>query len=244
MGGVCSTRPTKSRSAWRTRSSPRPSSGLVSTVRPALSCVSVVTPKRTTASYSLSPSLTKLAILVASPMQIGSTPVAVGSSVPVWPQRLALKRPFTRRTTSKLVGPLGLSTTTTPESSCPILQCFLDLLRDLRPHRYLVALDAAPCGIVMSAAPELLRDGGDVHSPARTEAHPPGTAVARLPEARRHLHAVHAAGVVDEPVGEVGLAAGLLHHGVGDGDGRELAVDFQRREHVREQAHEIGRAHV
>src|SRR2546429_8818061 len=156
MGGVCSTRPTKSRSAWRTRSSPRPSSGRVSTVRPAPSCVSVVTPKRTTASYSFSPSLTKLAIFVASPMQIGSTPVAVGSSVPVCPQRLALKRPFTRRTTSKLVGPLGLSTTTTPESSCAILQCFLDLFRDLLPHRHLVALDAPAAAVVAPPSAGLL----------------------------------------------------------------------------------------
>src|SRR5256712_9559721 len=176
MGGGWCTSPTISISDWRPRSSPRPTTARVSTVRPARSCVAVVTPKRTTASYSFSPSLTKLAIFVASPMQIGSTPVAVGSSVPVCPQRLALKRPFTRRTTSKLAGPLGLLTTTTPESSCAILQCFLDLLRDLRPHRYLVALDAAPCGIVMSAAPELLRDGGDVHSPARTEATLPGPA--------------------------------------------------------------------
>src|SRR2546426_6409835 len=175
MGGVCCTSPTKSRSASRTRSSPRPSSGRVSTVRPAPSCVSVVTPKRTTASYSFSPSLTKLAIFVASPMQIGSTPVAVGSSVPVCPQRLALKRPFTRRTTSKLVGPLGLSTTTTPQSSCVILECFLDLVRDPRPHLRLVSLDAATRGVVMTAAAELLGDGGDVHPTTRAEAGPPGT---------------------------------------------------------------------
>src|SRR5207237_8043185 len=223
IGGVCSTSPTKACRASRTVSSVIPSTGRVSNVRPALSWVSVVTPKRTTASYSFSPSLTKLAIFVASPMQIGSTPVAVGSSVPVCPQRLALKRPFTRRTTSKLVGPLGLSTTTTPESSCAILQCFLDLLRDLRPHRHLVARDAAAGGIVVAAAAELLGDGGDVDAPARAETHPPGTAVARLPEARGHLHAVHAAGVVDESVGESRTAAGLLHHRGGGGHGRGLA---------------------
>src|SRR5439155_20584805 len=197
MGGVCSTRPTKSRSAWRTRSSPRPSSGLVSTVRPALSCVSVVTPKRTTASYSFSPSLTKLAILVASPMQIGRTPVAVGSSVPVWPQRLVLNRPLTRRTTSKLVGPLGLSITTTPESSCAILEGFLDLARDPGPHQRLVAFHAAACRVVVPSAAEFLRDGRDVDPAARPEAHPPGPAVLGLAEAGSHFDAVHAPGIVD-----------------------------------------------
>src|SRR5438128_12251307 len=155
--------PTNPSSASRARSSVSPSSGLVSRVRPALSWVSVVAPKRTTASYSFSPSLTKLAIFVASPMQMGKTPVAVGSRVPVCPQRFALKRPFTRRTTSKLVGPLGLSTTTTPESSCVILERFLDLGGDAGAHRRLVPLDAASCRVVVPAAPELLGDPRHVH---------------------------------------------------------------------------------
>src|SRR5476651_2271855 len=99
-------------------------------------------PKRTVAAYSFSPSETKVATLVASPMQMGSTPVAVGSSVPVWPQRLVLKRPFTRRTTSKLVGPEGLSTTTTPDSSDDI-QCSRDLCGDARAHLARLAVDAA-----------------------------------------------------------------------------------------------------
>src|SRR3954469_3520290 len=218
IGGVCSTSPTKDPSAIRTASSVSPSTGRVSSVRPAPSCVSVTWPKRTTASYSFSPSLTKLAILVASPMQMGSTPVAVGSSVPVCPQRRVLKSPFTRRTTSKLVGPLGLSTTTTPETSRAI-QCFLDLVGDLRADSRLVAGDAAACGIVVPPAPELLRDGGHVDPAAAAEAHPPGPTVLRLAEAGRPLHPVHAARVVDEAVGEVGLAAGPGHHRVGDGDG-------------------------
>src|SRR5438105_11288590 len=190
MGGVCCTSPTKSRSASRTRSSPRPSSGRVSTVRPAPSCVSVVTPKRTTASYSFSPSLTKLAIFVASPMQIGSTPVAVGSSVPVCPQRLTLKRPFTLRTTSKEVGPLGLLTTTTPDGS-DMRERLCHRVRDERPHLLRVAVDCAPRRVVMAAAAELPRDARHVHLPAGAEADMPAArAVGRLAEARRNLHPV------------------------------------------------------
>src|SRR5258707_1054118 len=171
MGGVCSTSPTNSCSAARTRSSVRSPSGLVSSVRPAASCVSVVSPKRTTASYSFSPSEMKLAILVASPMQMGRTPVAVGSSVPVWPQRLVLKSPFTRRTTWKLVGPLGLSTTTTPERSAK--KRLLDLGGDARPHRLFVALDAAARGVVVPAAAELLRHGRHVDAATRAERNTP-----------------------------------------------------------------------
>src|SRR6266850_5337143 len=171
MGGVCSIRPSNPCRASRTVSSVIPSTGRVSNVRPALSWVSVVSPNRTTASYSFSPSLTKLAILVASPMQIGSTPVAVGSSVPVWPQRLLLNRPLTRRTTSKLVGPLGLSITTTPESSCAILEGFLDLARDPGPHQRLVAFHAAACRVVVPSAAEFLRDGRHVDPAARSEEH-------------------------------------------------------------------------
>src|SRR3954467_4644843 len=223
MGGVCSTRPTNCCNAVRTCSSLSPSVGRVSSVRPAASCVSVIWPKRTTASYSFSPSETKLAILVASPMQMGNTPVAVGSSVPVCPQRRVLNSPFTLRTTSKLVGPLGLSTTTTPEISRAI-QGFLDLVGDLRPHTGLFAGDAAAGGIVVSAAAELLRDGGHVDPAAAAEADVPGAAILRLAETRGHFHPVHAAGVVDEPVGQIQLAARPRHHLVGDGDGGELAV--------------------
>src|SRR5438045_6125587 len=161
-------------------------------------------------------------------MQMGKTPVAVGSSVPVCPQRFALKRPFTRRTTSKLVGPLGLSTTTTPQSSCVILQCFLDLVRDPRAHLRLVSLDAATRCVVMTAAAELLGDRGDVHPAARAEADPPGTLILRLAEAGRDLDAVHAAGEVDETVGQISLAAGLGHHSVGVGVGGDHAVHLCR----------------
>src|SRR6266498_978703 len=47
-------------------------------------------------------------------MQTTRTPVAAGSSVPAWPALSAPSARRTRFTTSKLVGPAGLSTTRTP----------------------------------------------------------------------------------------------------------------------------------
>src|SRR3954464_15417903 len=54
------------------------------------------------------------ATLVASPRQIGSTPVAMGSRVPVCPAFFTFSSARTCRTTSKEVGPEGLSMTRTP----------------------------------------------------------------------------------------------------------------------------------
>src|SRR5690606_12742721 len=51
---------------------------------------------------------------VSSPRHSGSTPVARGSRVPVCPTFLMRRSWRTRRTTSKEVGPAGLSTTRTP----------------------------------------------------------------------------------------------------------------------------------
>src|SRR5437868_2696649 len=56
----------------------------------------------------------KPATLVASPRQIGSTPVAMGSRVPVCPAFFTFSSARTCRTTSKEVGPEGLSMTRTP----------------------------------------------------------------------------------------------------------------------------------
>src|SRR6267378_3592627 len=232
MGGVCSMSPTNDKSASRTRSSVTPSIGRVSNTRPAASCVSVTCPQRTVASYSFSPSAMNPATLVASPTQMGRTPVAVGSRVPVCPTRFTLNSPFTRRTTSNEVGPLGLFTTTTPlRSGMALPQRLRDLGGDARAHRSLVAFDGAPGRVLVPSAAELLRDGGDVDVPPRAEADVPGArAVLRLPERRRHLHTVDGPRVVDEPVGQVEVGPGAGHHLAGDGDGGELAArrDLQR----------------
>src|SRR5712671_2997937 len=210
MGGVCSMSPTNERSVSRTRSSVTPSTGFVSSTRPAASCVSVTCPKRTVASYSFSPSAMKPATLVASPTQMGRTPVAVGSSVPVCPTRFTLKRPFTRRTTSKEVGPLGLFTTTTPlRSGMDLLHRLRHLVRDARANGGLLALDGAPRRVLVPATSEALRDGRHVDVPARAEAHVPGArAVLGFAERRRHLHPIDRPRVVDEPVRQVEVGPG------------------------------------
>src|SRR5438132_5131457 len=184
--------PTNDRRASRTPSSLRPSTGLVSSTRPAASCVSVTWPKRTVASYSFSPSAMNPAILVAAPTQIGKTPVAVGSSVPVCPTRFDLKRPFTRRTTSNEVGPLGLLTTTTPlTSGIGGPQGLRHLRRDPRANGRVVSLDRASRGVLVPSSAELLRDSGDVDVSARAEADAPGaTARFRLAQGRGHFDAV------------------------------------------------------
>src|SRR6185312_10790755 len=72
------------------------------------SYVVVSTPKRTAARYALPPSLRYSATRVAWPTQIGSTPVASGSSVPVCPTRFWPISLRTRATTSCEVIPAGL----------------------------------------------------------------------------------------------------------------------------------------
>jgi hypothetical protein len=69
---------------------------------------------RTTASYDLSLPLRNCASRVARPSTSASTPVAAGSSVPVWPMRRSASARRTRATTSCDVGPAGLSTTNRP----------------------------------------------------------------------------------------------------------------------------------
>src|SRR5215471_16014346 len=60
----------------------------------------------------------KPAIFVAEPTQMGSTPVASGSRVPVCPAFSTLSSERTRRTTSNEVGPAGLSITRMPFITC------------------------------------------------------------------------------------------------------------------------------
>ena len=71
--------------------------------------MSVVTPSRSPAMYSLSPFSAKLTALVALPTNTGSTPVAIGSNVPAWPTFFVFKMPRSLAHTSMLVQPAGLS---------------------------------------------------------------------------------------------------------------------------------------
>ena len=59
------------------------SGSALSVISPVISRVSVLIPRVNSASYSLSPILISSQVLVALPIQIGSRPLAMGSSVPV-----------------------------------------------------------------------------------------------------------------------------------------------------------------
>ena len=88
---------------------------------PVASWVSVEIPKISSASYSLSPFKKNRDSLVARLRQQIKTPVANGSSVPVWPTFFAPKLFFIRATTPADEIPPGLSTTTIPFSSDDIV---------------------------------------------------------------------------------------------------------------------------
>src|SRR5690554_6037535 len=94
--------------------------GFSSTTAPSLSPVSVRMPRRAVVIYALSLSSMVWENLVASPKHRGSTPVARGSSAPVWP---ALAAPYRRLTCCRIpleVTPWGLSITRMPFTSRPL----------------------------------------------------------------------------------------------------------------------------
>src|SRR5206468_672915 len=120
-------------------------SGSVSATRPTTvpvaSCVSVATPSRSTARLALSACMRYSAIRVALPKHNTSTPVAAGSSVPVWPTLGIPSSVRARATTSWDVHPAGLLMTSTPSKVTPdrrsvrssFMTVFLSLGR-LGPH--------------------------------------------------------------------------------------------------------------
>ena len=73
-------------------------------------------PTRMRASYSFSDAVRNCTSRVARPQASGSTPVASGSSVPVWPMRDSWRARRAAATTSCDVRPGGLSMTITPSS--------------------------------------------------------------------------------------------------------------------------------
>src|SRR6266446_6425577 len=88
--------------------------GRVATTSPSASPVLVVAPSRSTATYVLSASSNSCANLVASPKQMGKSPVARGSSVPVWPAFWARYRRFAPCSAALDDRPRGLSRSRTP----------------------------------------------------------------------------------------------------------------------------------
>ena len=120
IGGRCRIRPTNPRHVASSRSRVRPVTGVSDSTRPVRSCVSVVMPKRTVVTYSLSCSIRYGISFVASPTSNGRTPVASGSSVPPWPMRRTPSRLRASATASNDVAPADLSTTRMPDEGAVI----------------------------------------------------------------------------------------------------------------------------
>src|SRR5438034_4103209 len=177
------------------------------------------------ASYCLSRALRKRASRVARPTTSGSTPLAAGSSVPVWPMRRSPRRRRIRSTTSWDVGPEGLSMTRRPFTkqncrisglrNCRIVGLSFDRLFDLRDEQFLERVDRAPHGaprrVLMAAAAELLRHGADVDVAFGSHADAVLLDLDLLGEVHR-LDLFDGERQVDQPFGVLVGAAGLARH--------------------------------
>src|SRR2546423_11410719 len=80
----------------------------------SVSPVAVSSPRRSVASYALRASMRKRENLVASPNTSGRSPVANGSSVPVWPPFSEASARLARARARVEVRPAGLSRRRTP----------------------------------------------------------------------------------------------------------------------------------
>jgi hypothetical protein len=85
IGGTCSISPRKRGSTASIAATSTSAALRSSSTVPSASPVSVVTPRQTVVRYSLSESSRNCDHFVASPKQIGNTPVASGSRLPVCP---------------------------------------------------------------------------------------------------------------------------------------------------------------
>ena len=116
MGGICMISPQKEGSTPSTSVGVGRVSQVVRVV-PVTSSVSVVNPNRRVASYTFSSWDTYSQALAARPNKTTSTPVAMGSSVPVCPTFFVPNSFRTFQTTSCEVIPAGLSTSRMPSGS-------------------------------------------------------------------------------------------------------------------------------
>ncbi|MPM92763.1 hypothetical protein SDC9_139899 [bioreactor metagenome] len=108
IGGICKISPVNRGSTAASISRETDGSQRSSAV-PVTSCVSVTRPRRSPATYSFFPFSANSTARVACPTKTGSTPVAMGSSVPPWPTRFSFRMPRSLAHTSMLVHSMGLS---------------------------------------------------------------------------------------------------------------------------------------
>ena len=118
MGGTCRISPRKAGST-ACRASGDTGAWLSSTRVPVTSPVTRRSPSRKEAWYSLSVSGRNCRALAALPSRRGSTPVARGSKVPVWPIFFSLESLRSTATASKEVKPSGLSSMIMPFIHAP-----------------------------------------------------------------------------------------------------------------------------
>src|SRR3954454_17330595 len=129
-------------------------------VWPALSCVSVVTPRIIVPEYSLSSLISRSWILVPRPSVCSSRPVAIGSRVPQCPTFFICRRRRTIATTSCEVIPAALSTRRTPSGVA--VNTIANLLQDFFFHLSQRAADSRARRELVPAAAELFANSAHV----------------------------------------------------------------------------------
>src|SRR5438067_2192921 len=172
--------------------------GRSSTTFPALSCVSVSTPRIIVPEYSLSSLIKRSWIFVPRPSVSKSKPVAIGSSVPQWPTFFICKRRRTIATTSCEVIPAALSTRSTPSGVA--VNDIANLLQNFLFHFCQCAAHTCARRQLVPAAAELLANRaniGRVRFRAHADAHFP---IDQFLEEDRDDNALNRAQMVDQPL--------------------------------------------
>src|SRR3954468_8355563 len=127
---------------------------------PALSCVSVVTPRIIVPEYSLSSLMRRSWIFVPRPRVRRRSPVAIGSRVPQCPTFFICRRRRAIATTSCEVIPAALSTRRTPSGVA--VNDMADLLHYSLLYLCQSAAAPRPGRELVAAAAKFLADGADI----------------------------------------------------------------------------------
>src|SRR5579871_366128 len=223
-GGIGSSISPRSASSPARSSSPA-SGSCSSTTAPSGSPVVVVQVRSTSVTYRLSSPEKHGASLVAAPESSTSSPVANGSSVPVWPVRAPVRR-RSAATRANDDGPAGLSSSTTPTGVLAFgTGTGAVVTHELAPEELDDLLDRLlgreARGLRMAAPAPLARDRRDVDlvvARAQRDAPRRPFVPRRLADQRDHLRPFDRAQVVDDPFRERLLGA----------DGGEVAAQQVR----------------